>query len=106
MTSPEPDLLVPCLTVHRPLLRILPQNVFLSRPRGSPQHRLPNACPQVQEGLQALKDRREQVFQAWDQKQERLQATHQEQLFLRKCGHLEETLTAQEAGALTPTHTS
>nr|KAF6487643.1 spectrin beta, non-erythrocytic 5 [Rousettus aegyptiacus] len=56
---------------------------------------------EVQEGLQALKDRREQVFQAWEQKQERLQATHQEQLFLRKCSHLEETLTAQEVSLKT-----
>lgn len=46
------------------------------------------------------------MFQAWEQKQERLQAMRQEQLFLRKCGHLEEILTAQEAGAPTPQHTS
>lgn len=61
--------------------------------------RPPQACLQVREGLQALQGRREQVFQAWGQKQERLQAMHQEQLFLRKCGHLEEILRVQEAGA-------
>lgn len=44
------------------------------------------------------------MFQAWGQEQERLQTTHQEQLFLRKCGHLDEILTAQEAGAFTPQH--
>ncbi|KAF5925525.1 hypothetical protein HPG69_001972 [Diceros bicornis minor] len=53
---------------------------------------------EVQEGLQALQDEREQVFQAWERKQERLQAMHREQLFLRKCGHLDQILTAQEAG--------
>ncbi|XP_032336758.1 spectrin beta chain, non-erythrocytic 5 [Camelus ferus] len=51
---------------------------------------------EVQEGLRALRDKREQVFQAWEQKQERLQAVHQEQLFLRKCGHLDQILTAWE----------
>eukprot|EP00069_Balaena_mysticetus_P015145 bmy_09147T0 len=62
----------------------------------------PHAHAQVQEGLQVLQDKQEQVFQAWEQKQERLQARHRELLFLRKCGHLDETLTAREAGALTP----
>ncbi|XP_019500408.1 PREDICTED: spectrin beta chain, non-erythrocytic 5 [Hipposideros armiger] len=56
---------------------------------------------EVQEGLRGLQDRREQVFQAWEQKQETLQSMHQEQLFLRKCGHLEEILTAQEASLKT-----
>ncbi|XP_057577784.1 spectrin beta chain, non-erythrocytic 5 [Hippopotamus amphibius kiboko] len=51
---------------------------------------------EVQEGLQVLRDKRAQVFQAWEQKQERLQAFCREQLCLRKCGHLAETLTAQE----------
>lgn len=46
------------------------------------------------------------MFQAWEQKQERLQAMRQEQLFLRKCGHLEEILTVQEAGALDLRRTS
>ena len=62
----------------------------------------PHAHAQVQEGLQVLRDKQEQVFQAWEQKQERLQARNWELLFLRKCGHLDETLTAREAGALTP----
>lgn len=38
------------------------------------------------------------MFQAWTQKQEKLQAAQQEQHLLRQCGHLEETLSAQEAG--------
>lgn len=62
----------------------------------------PRAHPQVQEELRALQDRREQVFQAWEQKQERLLAVHREQLFLRKCGRLDKMLTAWEAGVLTP----
>uniref|UniRef100_A0A671DN44 Spectrin beta, non-erythrocytic 5 n=1 Tax=Rhinolophus ferrumequinum TaxID=59479 RepID=A0A671DN44_RHIFE len=56
---------------------------------------------EVQEGLRALQDRREQVFQAWERKQERLQSMHQEQLFLRKCSHLEEILIAQEVSLKT-----
>lgn len=62
----------------------------------------PCAHPQVRDRLQALRDKRERVFQAWEQKQERLQAMGQEQLFLRKCGRLDEILKAREAGALTP----
>lgn len=58
----------------------------------------PHTRPQVQKGLQALQDERERVFQAWERKQERLQAMHREQLFLRKCGRLDQILTAQEAG--------
>lgn len=89
-------------TVCWPRLRRFTQGLLPSHPCGSPQCRLPHACPQVQEGLRALQDRREQVFQAWQRKQERLQSMYQEQQFLRKCGRLEEILTAQEAGALTP----
>ncbi|XP_037360039.1 spectrin beta chain, non-erythrocytic 5 [Talpa occidentalis] len=51
---------------------------------------------EVQEGLRALQGERERVFQAWERKHERLQAVHREQLFLRKCGHLEEILMTQE----------
>uniref|UniRef100_A0A8C6D7R2 Spectrin beta, non-erythrocytic 5 n=1 Tax=Moschus moschiferus TaxID=68415 RepID=A0A8C6D7R2_MOSMO len=51
---------------------------------------------EVRDGLQALRDKREWVFQAWEQKQERLQAMAREQLFLRKCGHLNEILKARE----------
>ncbi|XP_032199248.1 spectrin beta chain, non-erythrocytic 5 isoform X4 [Mustela erminea] len=51
---------------------------------------------EVQEGLRALRDEREQVFQAWEQKEEKLQAMQREQLFLRKCGHLDQILTVQE----------
>ncbi|XP_055291885.1 spectrin beta chain, non-erythrocytic 5 [Moschus berezovskii] len=51
---------------------------------------------EVRDGLQALRDKREWVFQAWEQKQERLQAMGREQLFLRKCGRLNEILKAQE----------
>ena len=60
------------------------------------------AHPQVRDGLQALRDQRERVFQAWEQKQERLQVMSREQLFLRKCGRLDEILKAREAGALAP----
>ena len=42
------------------------------------------------------------MFQAWEQKQERLQAVGREQLFLKTCGRLDEILMAWEAGALTP----
>ncbi|KAM5340248.1 LOW QUALITY PROTEIN: spectrin beta chain, non-erythrocytic 5 [Glossophaga mutica] len=56
---------------------------------------------EVWKGLRALQDRQEQVFRAWGQKQERLRATHQEQLFLRTCGRLEEILTAQEVSLRT-----
>ncbi|XP_032273432.1 spectrin beta chain, non-erythrocytic 5 [Phoca vitulina] len=56
---------------------------------------------EVQEGLRALQDEREQVFQAWKQKEEKLQAMHREQLFLRKCGHLDQILTAQEVSLKT-----
>ncbi|EHH63003.1 hypothetical protein EGM_15887 [Macaca fascicularis] len=52
---------------------------------------------EVQEKLRALQDQRDQVYQAWARKQERLQAEQQEQLFLRECGRLEEILAAQEA---------
>ncbi|XP_035564644.1 spectrin beta chain, non-erythrocytic 5 [Canis lupus dingo] len=52
---------------------------------------------EVQEWLQALEDEREQVFQAWERQEEKLQTVHREQLFLRKCDHLEQILTAQEA---------
>ncbi|XP_072594223.1 spectrin beta chain, non-erythrocytic 5 [Vulpes vulpes] len=52
---------------------------------------------EVQEWLQALQDEREQVFQAWELQEEKLQTVHREQLFLRKCDHLEQILTAQEA---------
>ncbi|OWK09720.1 hypothetical protein Celaphus_00006342, partial [Cervus elaphus hippelaphus] len=38
---------------------------------------------EVRDGLQDLRDKRERVFQAWEQKQERLQAMGREQLFLR-----------------------
>uniref|UniRef100_A0A2K5EHS7 Spectrin beta, non-erythrocytic 5 n=1 Tax=Aotus nancymaae TaxID=37293 RepID=A0A2K5EHS7_AOTNA len=56
---------------------------------------------EVQEGLRALQDQRDQVFQGWARKQERLQAEQQEQLFLRECGHLEEILRAQEVSLKT-----
>ncbi|XP_069348326.1 spectrin beta chain, non-erythrocytic 5 [Eulemur rufifrons] len=56
---------------------------------------------EVQEGLQALQDQRDQVFRAWARKQERMQAKQQEELFLRECGHLDETLTAQEVSLKT-----
>uniref|UniRef100_A0A4X1V167 Calponin-homology (CH) domain-containing protein n=1 Tax=Sus scrofa TaxID=9823 RepID=A0A4X1V167_PIG len=58
---------------------------------------------EVQEELRALQDRREQVFQAWEQKQERLLAVHREQLFLRKCGRLDKMLTAWEVFLKTST---
>ncbi|XP_006883283.1 PREDICTED: spectrin beta chain, non-erythrocytic 5 [Elephantulus edwardii] len=51
---------------------------------------------EVQERLQALQDTREQLFQAWEQKRETLQAMHREQCFFRECGHLDRTLQAQE----------
>ncbi|XDA78301.1 hypothetical protein R6Z07F_008401 [Ovis aries] len=51
---------------------------------------------EVRDGLQALRDQRERVFQAWEQKQERLQVMGREQLFLRKCGRLDEILKARE----------
>jgi hypothetical protein len=53
---------------------------------------------QVQDGLRTLQEERDQVFQAWALKQEKLQAMLQEQHLLRQCGHLVEVLTAQEAG--------
>uniref|UniRef100_G1MDF6 Spectrin beta, non-erythrocytic 5 n=1 Tax=Ailuropoda melanoleuca TaxID=9646 RepID=G1MDF6_AILME len=56
---------------------------------------------EVQEGLRALQDEREQVFQAWERKEEKLQARHREQLFFRKCGHLDQILTAQEVSLKT-----
>ncbi|KAF7481967.1 Hypothetical predicted protein [Marmota monax] len=55
---------------------------------------------EVQDGLRALQEERDQVFQAWSQKQERLQAVEQEELLLRRCQHLEKILMAQEAGPL------
>ncbi|KAM6181713.1 LOW QUALITY PROTEIN: spectrin beta chain, non-erythrocytic 5 [Erethizon dorsatum] len=57
----------------------------------------------VQDGLRALQEERDQVFQAWAQKQERLQAMQQEQRLLRQCSHLEETLSAQEVSLETST---
>uniref|UniRef100_G3TAJ4 Calponin-homology (CH) domain-containing protein n=1 Tax=Loxodonta africana TaxID=9785 RepID=G3TAJ4_LOXAF len=59
---------------------------------------LTSALPtkEVQERLRALQNTREQVFQAWEQEQERLQAMYREQLFLRECGHLDKILQAQE----------
>uniref|UniRef100_A0A8D2HWE0 Spectrin beta, non-erythrocytic 5 n=1 Tax=Urocitellus parryii TaxID=9999 RepID=A0A8D2HWE0_UROPR len=51
---------------------------------------------EVQDGLRALQEERDQVFQAWSQKQERLQAVEQEELLLRRCQHLEKILMAQE----------
>ncbi|XP_028622676.1 spectrin beta chain, non-erythrocytic 5 [Grammomys surdaster] len=51
----------------------------------------------VQDGLQTLQKERDQVFQAWALKQERLQAVLQEQCLLRQCEHLAKLLTAQEA---------
>ncbi|GAB1286757.1 Spectrin beta, non-erythrocytic 5 [Apodemus speciosus] len=51
----------------------------------------------VQDGLQTLQEERNQVFQAWALKQERLQAMLQEQRLLRQGGHLAKLLTAQEA---------
>uniref|UniRef100_A0A452DXD2 Spectrin beta, non-erythrocytic 5 n=1 Tax=Capra hircus TaxID=9925 RepID=A0A452DXD2_CAPHI len=51
---------------------------------------------EVRDGLQTLRDQRERVFQAWEQKQERLQVMGREQLFLRKCGRLDEILKARE----------
>lgn len=48
--------------------------------------------------LQGLQDEREQMFQAWEQKEKKLQAMYQEQIFLRKCTLLDQILTAQEAG--------
>ncbi|XP_031791592.1 spectrin beta chain, non-erythrocytic 5 [Piliocolobus tephrosceles] len=56
---------------------------------------------EVQEKLRALQDQRDQVYQAWARKQERLQAEQQEQLFLRECGRLEEILAAQEVSLKT-----
>ncbi|XP_040602017.1 LOW QUALITY PROTEIN: spectrin beta chain, non-erythrocytic 5 [Mesocricetus auratus] len=52
---------------------------------------------EVQDGLQALQEERDQLFKAWTLKQERLQAMLQEQRLLRQCDHLSEILTAQEA---------
>ncbi|XP_060228154.1 spectrin beta chain, non-erythrocytic 5 [Meriones unguiculatus] len=52
---------------------------------------------EVQDGIQALQEERDQVFKAWTLKQERLQAMLQEQSFLSQCGHLEKILAAQEA---------
>lgn len=62
----------------------------------------PHPHLQVQDGLQTLQKVRDQVFQAWALKQERLQAMLQEQRLLRQCGHLAELLTAQEAGLAAP----
>ncbi|KAM9202881.1 spectrin beta chain, non-erythrocytic 5 [Dugong dugon] len=58
---------------------------------------------EVREGLRALQEAREQVFQAWERKQERLRAVHLEQLFLRECGHLDKILQAQEVSLKTST---
>ncbi|XP_064148191.1 spectrin beta chain, non-erythrocytic 5 isoform X4 [Loxodonta africana] len=66
---------------------------------------LTSALPtkEVQERLRALQNTREQVFQAWEQEQERLQAMYREQLFLRECGHLDKILQAQEVSMKTST---
>ncbi|XP_058521995.1 spectrin beta chain, non-erythrocytic 5 [Ochotona princeps] len=56
---------------------------------------------EVQQGLRDLQKERDQVFQAWSCKQERLQATQVEQLFIRACGRLEEVLVAQETSLRT-----
>ncbi|KAM9646114.1 spectrin beta chain, non-erythrocytic 5 [Trichechus inunguis] len=58
---------------------------------------------EVRERLRALQEAREQVFQAWERKQERLRAMHLEQLFLRECGHLDKILQAQEVSLKTST---
>ncbi|KAM7327506.1 hypothetical protein ACRRTK_013873 [Alexandromys fortis] len=56
---------------------------------------------EVQDGLQALQEERDQVFKAWTLKQEKLQAMLQEQRLLSQCERLAKTLTRQEAaGAL------
>ncbi|KAM5235434.1 spectrin beta chain, non-erythrocytic 5 [Ctenodactylus gundi] len=52
---------------------------------------------EVQDQLLVLQGERDQVFQAWVQMQKRLQALQEEQLLLRQCGHLQRTLTTQEA---------
>ncbi|GAB5572546.1 spectrin beta chain [Prionailurus iriomotensis] len=56
---------------------------------------------EVQEMLQGLQDEREQMFQAWEQKEKKLQAMYQEQIFLRKCTLLDQILTAQEVSLKT-----
>ncbi|XP_025775020.1 spectrin beta chain, non-erythrocytic 5 [Puma concolor] len=56
---------------------------------------------EVQEMLQGLQDEREQMFQAWEQKEKKLQAMYQEQIFLRKCNLLDQILTAQEVSLKT-----
>ncbi|XP_023568382.1 spectrin beta chain, non-erythrocytic 5 [Octodon degus] len=58
---------------------------------------------EVQDGLQALQEECDQMFQAWAQKQERLQAMQQEQHLLSQCGLLEKTLSAQEVSLETST---
>ncbi|XP_049989135.1 spectrin beta chain, non-erythrocytic 5 [Alexandromys fortis] len=52
---------------------------------------------EVQDGLQALQEERDQVFKAWTLKQEKLQAMLQEQRLLSQCERLAKTLTRQEA---------
>nr|XP_048315627.1 spectrin beta chain, non-erythrocytic 5 [Myodes glareolus] len=52
---------------------------------------------EVQDGLQALQEERDQVFKAWTLKQEKLQAMLQEHHLLRQCEHLAKILTGQEA---------
>ncbi|XP_076983663.1 spectrin beta chain, non-erythrocytic 5 [Tamandua tetradactyla] len=59
------------------------------------------ATKEVQERLRALQDAREQVFQVWEQKHERLQALHREQFFLRECSRLDKILVAQEVSLQT-----
>ncbi|XP_058149963.1 spectrin beta chain, non-erythrocytic 5 [Dasypus novemcinctus] len=59
------------------------------------------SAEEVQERLRALQDTRKQVFEAWEQKQERLQAMHREQLFFRECGRLDQILVAQEVSLQT-----
>uniref|UniRef100_A0A8C8YBE4 Spectrin beta, non-erythrocytic 5 n=1 Tax=Panthera leo TaxID=9689 RepID=A0A8C8YBE4_PANLE len=56
---------------------------------------------EVREMLQGLQDEREQMFQAWEQKEKKLQAMYQEQIFLRKCTLLDQILTAQEVSLKT-----
>lgn len=65
----------------------------------------PHPHLQVQDALQALQEERDQVFEAWALKQERLQSMLQEQRLLRQCDQLAKILTAQEAGLTASTRT-
>ncbi|KAK2109395.1 Spectrin beta chain, non-erythrocytic 5 [Saguinus oedipus] len=91
-SSPEPSSAPLKLSAHQWLRAELEAREKLWQ-RAS---QLGTPAKEVQEGLRALQDQRDQVFQGWARKQERLQAEQQEQLFLRECGHLEEILRAQE----------